>query len=347
MAAYYNAFVDLVHYMQTQQPRRAQANAPIAAERSPSDVQLRKRPQPSRGGRLHPARRRPGLSDRRSATASGWKWTTRTATAAGCPRPTRRRDNGFSENPGCAAAGRLTDAGGERPPSAFFISASRGERSMKRSATTWITSRARCSLPLTTRNDERHHRAAVGGEDVAPDHRVGDAGLVLQGDEHHALGRARPLADQHQAADGDARAVPHRSSCAVGTAPRRVEQRAEEAAGVGLQRQAGGAVVLRHVRRQPHPRQRRRRPPPGPRPASSGASSFGLRLRRQRLHRPQPLAAVHPQRAEGVGLGQQLQRAAREPGAAGQVLQRGAPRRARSAPRLVQPATCRRPRRTG
>jgi hypothetical protein len=44
MAAYYNAFVDLVRYMQTQQPGGAQENAPIAAQRISRDVQLRKDP---------------------------------------------------------------------------------------------------------------------------------------------------------------------------------------------------------------------------------------------------------------------------------------------------------------
>ena len=44
MAAYYNAFVDLVHYMQTQQPGGAQENAPIAAERVTQEVHLRKAP---------------------------------------------------------------------------------------------------------------------------------------------------------------------------------------------------------------------------------------------------------------------------------------------------------------
>jgi hypothetical protein len=42
MAAYYKAFVDMVHYMQTQQPGAAQANAPIAGQVISRDVQLRK-----------------------------------------------------------------------------------------------------------------------------------------------------------------------------------------------------------------------------------------------------------------------------------------------------------------
>jgi len=41
MAAYYNAFVDLVHYMQSQQPGTAQANAPLVAQRVTTEVHLR------------------------------------------------------------------------------------------------------------------------------------------------------------------------------------------------------------------------------------------------------------------------------------------------------------------
>ena len=47
MAAYYNAFVDLVHYMQAQAPGQQQANAPIAAQKVTRDVQLRKTPSPT------------------------------------------------------------------------------------------------------------------------------------------------------------------------------------------------------------------------------------------------------------------------------------------------------------
>ena len=42
MAAYYNAFVDMVHFAQTQQPGQAQENAPLAAQKVSRDVQLRK-----------------------------------------------------------------------------------------------------------------------------------------------------------------------------------------------------------------------------------------------------------------------------------------------------------------
>lgn len=41
MAAYFNAFTDLIHYMQAQAPGQAAANAPIAAQRTTAAVQLR------------------------------------------------------------------------------------------------------------------------------------------------------------------------------------------------------------------------------------------------------------------------------------------------------------------
>ena len=47
MAAYFNSFVDLIHYMQQQQPGQAQQNAPIAAQRVTQNVQLRKTPSVS------------------------------------------------------------------------------------------------------------------------------------------------------------------------------------------------------------------------------------------------------------------------------------------------------------
>ena len=44
MQAYFNGFIDLIHYMQNQQPGVQQANAPIAAQRATTDVQLRETP---------------------------------------------------------------------------------------------------------------------------------------------------------------------------------------------------------------------------------------------------------------------------------------------------------------
>jgi len=46
-AAYFNAFVDLVHYMQTQQPGEAAANAPIASQHTTASAKLHATPSPT------------------------------------------------------------------------------------------------------------------------------------------------------------------------------------------------------------------------------------------------------------------------------------------------------------
>jgi hypothetical protein len=46
-AAYFNAFVDLIHYMQSQQPGEAAANAPIASQHTTAAVQVRAAPSPT------------------------------------------------------------------------------------------------------------------------------------------------------------------------------------------------------------------------------------------------------------------------------------------------------------
>jgi hypothetical protein len=82
---------------------------------------------------------------------------------------------------------------------------------------------------------------------------------------------------------------------------------------MGLQRQAGGAVVLGHLLGQGHGRQ-------GDGVLEQGqagqqrrlAVDLGLAL--QPLDRPQGVAAAKARGREGVGLGQQLQTALRDPG---------------------------------
>ncbi|HEY3799862.1 MAG TPA: SH3 domain-containing protein [Caulobacteraceae bacterium] len=69
MAAYYNAFVDLVHYMQQQTPGQQQASAPLASQRVTQDVQLRHDPSLSSpvvytlksGANIYPTGQRNGV----------------------------------------------------------------------------------------------------------------------------------------------------------------------------------------------------------------------------------------------------------------------------------------------
>jgi curli biogenesis system outer membrane secretion channel CsgG len=46
-AAYFNAFVDLVHYMQTQQPGQTAADAPVASQHTTAMVQVHSQPSPA------------------------------------------------------------------------------------------------------------------------------------------------------------------------------------------------------------------------------------------------------------------------------------------------------------
>ena len=46
-----------------------------------------------------------------------------------------------------------------------------------------------------------HHNLALLLEYVGPDDQIGDASLILDGDEDDAFRAARPLPDQHQSRD--------------------------------------------------------------------------------------------------------------------------------------------------
>lgn len=69
MTAYFNGFVDLVHYMQNQQPGAQQAAAPNAAQRTTTQVQLRQGPSTSarirytvhQGALVYPTGQRNGI----------------------------------------------------------------------------------------------------------------------------------------------------------------------------------------------------------------------------------------------------------------------------------------------
>jgi hypothetical protein len=69
MAAYFNAFTDMIHYMQAQQPGQAAASAPIASQRTTSNVQLRASPSTSAaitytlhaGASVYPTGKRDGI----------------------------------------------------------------------------------------------------------------------------------------------------------------------------------------------------------------------------------------------------------------------------------------------
>ena len=100
------------------------------------------------------------------------------------------------------------------------------------------------------------------------------------------------------------------------------EHRAQKFHRMALQRQPDGLVIGDHLLRQRHHGQRRG--------VFVGllarGGDFEQRQRhvvRQSAHRPQRRAAVEPERAKSIGIGQQDQRALRQCGVAGKILQRG------------------------
>ena len=54
-----------------------------------------------------------------------------------------------------------------------------------------------------TKQPRSHDDAAVRFEDLRPDHEIGDAVFVLDGNEYHTRSGSRPLSHQHQASEGE------------------------------------------------------------------------------------------------------------------------------------------------
>ena len=206
-------------------------------------------------------------------------------------------------------------------PAMSEISAIIGVRSSIYSATTWMTPSAFCSLPRTPTQRLPNTTARNFSNTFGQTIDVGDAGLVLDGLEHHALGRARPLPDQHQARDLDDPAAGDVLQPGIEPAAGAGEPGAQERHRMGLQGKRQRLVVIDHLLAKRHRRQvdigfvlqivaigeRKQRQP------------LGARQWIERLDRPQRIAAFKPEGAEAIGLGQLLNGAAREARAHPQV----------------------------
>lgn len=80
--------------------------------------------------------------------------------------------------------------------------------------------------------------AAESLEDLLPDNDVGDARLVLERDEHDALGRAGSLSDEHDAGDVDSTPVAQGDSLRAGQDALARELAAQEGERMPAQREA-------------------------------------------------------------------------------------------------------------
>ena len=122
----------------------------------------------------------------------------------------------------------------------------------------------------------RHDDAPVALQDLRPDDRIGDAGLILQGHEHHPLGAAWSLAHQHHTGQTRRRAIS--KAFQLGAAQRASAKTggAQERHWMRLERQFERLIVVHHMLRQRHFRQ----PDGGLRPGIGKAG--GLKQRQGR-----------------------------------------------------------------
>ena len=138
--------------------------------------------------------------------------------------------------------------------------------------------------------------------------------LVLQREEDR-IALARPLADKHQPGDGDAPPVGHVAEPGVGCDTGAVEVMPEEGHRMRLQRHAQRAVVVDDMLAKRHARQLR---------LGLVVDQLGIWTVKQRQHFgstpavecpycPHRCAPVDIDRAEGIGLGEQLDLADVEP----------------------------------
>ena len=171
----------------------------------------------------------------------------------------------------------------------------------------------------------QHHARAHGDrpepfENIGPEDQIGHAGLVLQGHETDALGRAGPLADQHHPADRDLPAVGPRRIGLRRQGPDACQPFAQEADRMALQRQAEGLVVADHLLGRGQHRQGRGRAAVGL--IQPHGLEQGRRRRRGRAPgRPDALPPGQIERPVSIRLGQPVQRRRGQGSAAAQVVE--------------------------
>ncbi len=184
--------------------------------------------------------------------------TSRSAASSGISRI--RRSRRLCRPPGVcprwSSIGRRTSSQRARPSISAPCSASRASRCV-RSSSCVGDHVDDADSDCTTAGDRdiaraQHHRAHAL-EHLRPDDDIGDRAFVLDGHEHHALGRARPLpaGDQagnaHALAGGDASATPRCARCSA-----RGKIGAQELRRMRAQRQPQEAVVVDHFLAQRH-----------------------------------------------------------------------------------------------
>ena len=178
---------------------------------------------------------------------------------------------------------------------------------------TWIISPSRCTRPWQAIMPAEHQSALLL-EPIRREDQVRYAGLVLDGDEHHPLGRARLLPDQHDPRHHDLATVPSGGQVTAGHHAPLPQDRPQEGDRVLPESQPDRVVVLDHLTALQHRRE-----------CNGWLDHLGLRRSmpiscgeqrqhgvRKSSHGPHSRAPTEAHRVIGVCLGQAFERDGRD-----------------------------------
>src|SRR5579883_2052416 len=155
--------------------------------------------------------------------------------------------------------------------------------------------------PLAENQLAAHDDAAETLEHVAPEDEIGDASLIFERQEDHALGAVRHLAHQNEPSHPHPPARRSRQEPTIGDRAPAVELVPQQGDRVTFERQAERAIILDDMLAQPHGRENDGRL----------VSRHAIERREERqffpmqpLHRPERLASVQSHRSESIGVGE-------------------------------------------
>ena len=140
--------------------------------------------------------------------------------------------------------------------------------------------------PATGEHAGRQDQAALLLEERRPDDEIGDVGLVLDGDEHDALGRTRFLPHQHEARHRHPLAVARRLQGLARAVFVSLELRPQESHGMPAQGETLRSIILHDFTTLGHGRERER--PARPIPGAAVARDRPRRRKAAAARRPAP-----------------------------------------------------------
>ena len=151
-----------------------------------------------------------------------------------------------------------------------------------------------------------HNDAPLLLHQIRPHHHIDNARFILQSDEAHALGAARPLADQNRPCDMHHGAIFALAQIAGPDKAALSQRRSQKAQRMRFQTQSHGLVIAHHFFRQRHMRQLRRCPlrPLIARISMGKKRQIGRCNQAARI--PQGLPARQANRTKAISIGEPL-----------------------------------------